>query len=388
MKPPRSRFLSFRSGRTEYRDFVCRAIIQALLLLGFLLPCLPAAAQDEWPMFRHDARNTGFSPVTIAPPLRLAWQVRVTTGLMTPPLMNADAVLLASAGIVCVSEGPHTATSLYDLAGHLRWQIPDAFPLYLKGRRLVVTISHKGQSDVVSCYDWPSHRRLWSHKLRGSLYAFYGMVESGGRLYGYYTFGPVMQASESQTVLLTLRLADGALLTEQLGDSDLWGAGCPAVDGRYLCYGASHWLHVVDARTLLPTFAFADGGNCYLIRVGRLLIAKGWEHILSAWDMQTQRLTWQIGCPRDVVHCLARGKKGAWLLIESSSARDVHSGKQVWNAPIYSYSAAGAGNMSIWLADRAASMECSLPPENWSGAIRRQGCRAMPLWSAAAGSTA
>src|SRR5262249_37171208 len=140
------------------------------------------------------------------------------------------------------------------------------------------------------------------------------------------------------------RLADGTLLAERSGDNDLWGAGCPAYDGHYLCYGASHWLHVVDARTLLPQFAFADGGNCYLIRIGGLLIAKGWEHNVSAWEMQTQRLTWRIGGPRDVVHCLAHGTRGTWLLVESSSAREVRSGKPVWNVPIYSNSAAGAGD--------------------------------------------
>ena len=80
-------------------------------------------------MFRHDARNTGYSPVTIKPPLRLAWRVQA----ITKPQRGTGPMLLATSGVVCVSEGQHEDTGLYDHSGSLRWRIPDAFPLYLKG---------------------------------------------------------------------------------------------------------------------------------------------------------------------------------------------------------------------------------------------------------------
>jgi outer membrane protein assembly factor BamB len=302
---------------------------------------------DDWPTLRHDARNTGYTTERIASSLRLVWRVRTPLHLLQGNISKP--ILLASQGVICVGLEQTSASKeslLYDRSGHLVWRIAGAAPVYLKGERLI--LAEEGEENgpsLLRCYNWRTKTPLWSCSLDGELKRFVGAV-ADGKLYCAFDLGP--QKQEGNRVVIGLSLADGKRFARYQGERE-WGDGPPVYDGHDVGYGTGHWLHVLDANTLEPQFAFADGGNCYPIRTGDLLIAKGWLHHINAWNLKTRKAAWQIGGPRDMVHCLTHGKQGKTLLIESSSALDVATGRRVWSVPVYAWCAAGAGN-SVYLA--------------------------------------
>jgi outer membrane protein assembly factor BamB len=288
-------------------------------------------------------------PDAVRPPLQLKWRVKFCKIPGSVLLESGGAVCAASKDFVSGTQTQTDAVALYDLTGKLLWHIPNAVPLYLKGRRLVVVVG-KAEGAHLECYDWKTRQSLWTRPAAMSS-PINGAIENGGRLYvshtGYDSEGP------DRSWLKAWNLQDGTPLGTYVGEG--WAVGPPACDGKYVYYGASHWLHVLDAKTLQPRFAFFDGGNAYLICSGEHLVAKGWQGYIHDWNITSRHLTWQIGGPREMAHCLVKDSQGRPLLIESSTAIDLESSRRVWRNPVFvdGGSAIGVGRLVYMAGNRS-----------------------------------
>src|SRR4051812_400544 len=123
-----------------------RAVLPAACLL-FNLASLRA---DDWPVSRHDARNTAYTAEGVQMPLRLQWRV--------PIHLKGKPFLLASGGVTCVSEHMQTPMKspaiLVDSTGRVIWSIPRAEALYLRGSCLVAAVEHPDESISIEANDW------------------------------------------------------------------------------------------------------------------------------------------------------------------------------------------------------------------------------------------
>jgi outer membrane protein assembly factor BamB len=236
--------------------------------------------------------------------------------------------------------GANTAggTAIYDRSGIRIWQLDDAYPLHLKGKRIVVAlVGEKGT--MIERYDWQTGALLWSVSLGGRTVNPWqgGAVERDGRLYWAWTMIPWDVEERmwlpERAVLDVFDLATGRLLagttTGKLGGPETgWGRCPPAVDDRLLAWGVSHWLHRLDPVTLAPLVKSRyEGGNTYPILGDDLLFVKGWLHYVQAYGRRHHERIWTVGAPRDTAHALLPGKGGKQLLVESSSALDTRTGK-------------------------------------------------------------
>jgi outer membrane protein assembly factor BamB len=300
-------------------------------MLGALSSSARAVPENDWPMTRHDARNTAHSEQTIHLPLKLEWRV--------PYCKHPSAVMLASGGAVCVSNeltyvGEPLFTALYSISGKLLWQIPDVIPVYLKDDKLVVlTQKFKAASSSFICYNWKQKRKVWERPVGGYVWQFWGAIETGGRLYcsfSYATTGDFRYACLNE-----INISNGSEIAKRRGGVQEWSVGPPVSDGEHIYYGVGHQLLILNSRTLDQEFEYEDGGNANLIFTGSNLITKGWDHTMRDFDAVTMGLLWSHGAGREILHCLAAGPRHSTLLVESSTAEALPSGKLAWSAQIY-----------------------------------------------------
>lgn len=339
-------------------------LLQLLLLIALPVSqcrsALAAKTPDDWPMPRHDSRNTGYSRERIAPPLHLLWRAPAFASRPT------EAVLLSSDGAVAVLAKPPggqgiPGAAVYNLEGKPVWQLKNAVPIYLKGRRLIVA-RDEGHTTTLECHDWRRRIEIWNTPLGEQVQdrQEWGAVERRGRLYWAGNFAKWndhdQRPGPARSNLKVFDVANGRLIVEtdskKLGGQDSgWGTGPPAVDDRYVTWGVSHWLFRLDPKQLDEAAKFRyDGGNAYVISAGGLIIAKGWLDYIQAWNIRTNRLVWKTGAPREVAHALLPGRNGRLIVVESSTGLDLKTGKTtvqylVGKTPVYANSVAGSGNL-------------------------------------------
>lgn len=316
-----------------------------LFLLSLAIPpgALPAAWAGDWPSIRGDARNSGYTPVELAPPLTLAWR---------SPARVAYTHLLSSGGAICVGTR-RGETLLFNNRGQLLWKIDRAIPAYLKNELLVVVSTDPGASDPrIECFNWRTKTPRWTHSLGGNLQQFWGAVALEGRLYCAYNLWGSDEGQGRSPIfagMTVLDVEEGTPLAEWIGAEGGWGEGPPASDGQSVYWGMSHFLHALDARTLEPQWTHYDGGNVYPLSAGNLIITQGWSHQVQAVSKNDRKKVWGLSAWRGAAHCLAKGAGGTLLLIESSAspqalvAVEVATGRRVWRYPIWVRGRAGEG---------------------------------------------
>jgi outer membrane protein assembly factor BamB len=311
-----------------------------------------AANADDWPMARHDARNTSYTEEELAPPLRLCWRVR-SSGDSDYPVSGE---MLASAGMICAVAGPEAYqrqqhTLLFDTSGRLIRRIENAVPVYLKQARLI--LASWGDPPAITCYDLKTWEAKWSHPLPGLIY-FGGGVECKGVLYSAYSREPPggvagVAPLSRQWVFVALRIEDGGSLSESVWP---YGSGAVACDGEHFYFGLDHWLHVLDAQTLKPQWGYYDGGNVDPILTGSFAVTQGFAMSAQAINLEKRKRVWGLNAYRGSAHSLAKGPGGIALVVESVSGAlvgiRVDTGEIVWRHPLivggYGYPVTTAGS--------------------------------------------
>lgn len=297
---------------------------------------------DDWPMERHDSRNTGLSADQVAPPLRLLWKVNAHF---------LSSTLLSSGGVVAVTRATNDARgtreiSLYDKTGRCVWQYANATPYYIKDSRIVAGVQN-GDRSIPTCLDWRANKVVWSQP-KASWTASGTVMAKDGRFY----IAPYSYGSE-KAVLWMLDLKNGQVLQER-SIPDGW-SGDLAYDGEHLFWSTRQWMHVLDARSLERQWAYYGVGHVHPLRIGPLLITQGVGHGTGALDLTTRKYTWGIRAWRGSAHALAVGPGGRKVLIEALPspeevvALDVTTGKILWRHSLIvtTYSdtpAAGSGH--------------------------------------------
>lgn len=323
------------------------------VVLSLMLLCSPAVSHgqtNDWPMWRRDAQNSGYTPIALRPPLILRTRIKTDPSVFP--------ILLVSGGAICTGQFPgnmsmSTETSLYNSSGKLIWRIPSTLPVYLKGSTLVVTGDDQ-KGIALRCYNWRTKRMLWSLPL-GSLkskrrrsYAHkanLAMIEARGRFYLTY-YKP-----EGGARIAVVHASSGTLIRE-VPFQGSWWVGPPCLSGNTLFVGGGARLHAFNANTLKPTWAFYNGGNAFPIKIGSMIAAQGFNHRVHGINVQNRKKIWEYRVWRESYHCLARGSKGEQLLIEGLSfltalcAIRPSDGKIVWRYKLntkYAGLAVGAG---------------------------------------------
>jgi hypothetical protein len=299
--------------------------IRLTLLAAVIAACGFSARADDWPLPRHDASNTAFTMQCLGPPLNLAW--RVSTG-------RRGETLLASGGVICVGDNAnpylHRPTTLFRATdGRAVWTIPDAEPVYLHDRRLIVA-THHPSGDTLDCYDWTTRQAQWSYP--GARIA----TVAGDRVYCSLN-GPAGG-------LAVLALSTGVELQRRAASA----GGRIAIRGQTLVTAAAHWLDVLDRATLMTRVGFYDGGTTSLL-YGSFAVGQGWGHWATGMDLDGRRVAWRKPAFRDVANSLVKGPDGRMLVLESTGnpveieALDIPTGSVIWRREMVVGGYAGGG---------------------------------------------
>ncbi len=283
------------------------------------------AGADDWPTVRHDSGNTGLSADSLAPPYVLDWRVKVRE--------SAVPVLLGSGGFVCVGlRAPGSLKPeirLYDSRGHLLRRMPGMLPAYFHDGLLVVSVGGE-----MRAYRQDSETPLWSLPNAGAPADLRGAIARDGLLYCLYT------GWQSPLKLYVIRLSDGAVVSKLERDWS-WGFGPPALDGDALYVGTAHWLQVLDRGSLLPRWAWYDGGNCWPMVANGRLAAQGPMHRAGIYDPAMMKTIGGTHAWRGAAHGIARGPSGQWVLAKSRTdpqeliGLDLAKGEELWRQPIW-----------------------------------------------------
>lgn len=306
---------------------------------------------DDWPMVRHDAQNTGYTPIEVRPPLKLVWRAYTNMGIA-----GCFSILLVSGGTVCAGQ-PITRiygqsdpqAQLFDSSGHLVWQLPNAQPVYLHGPILIV-ISKQKNGFVAIAYNHSSRRQLWVTRLDASMTELDPVIEDKDKLYISYASKDAYTNNYAGFMkLVILNVHNGHVLTRYKS------IPCQALDDRYIYWGGGHWLRVADKKTLKLLWTDYDSGTVWPISTGRYVVALGWMHWVTAVDTKSRQPIWRVSAMRDNAHCLARGSRGALLAIEdipipiALAAIDIPTGKTRWLRPMFAEPGKAAGGRFIYV---------------------------------------
>lgn len=324
----------------------CLARVVSVGVLCFIeaFSSTPAhAAQNDWPMARHDARNTAHTEERIDPSLHLQWRV--------PYCKHPSTTILASGNAICVSNtvltgGESSVTTLFSISGKLLWALPDTVPVYLKGETLiVVTQKFRSTEPSIICYNWKRHSATWRCTLQGEVTSFDGAVVADNLLLCSYSYADLKIGRRA--CLNEIDLNTGVSLASRLSSVQEWSEGSPAINGDEIYYGVGHQLLILNRDKLAQELEYEDGGNAGIMYsyAGANLITKGWEHHLQSFDTVTMSRLWIQGASREIQHSLVMVPGRAPAVFESSSCIDVVTGKPRWQAPVYAVDSASTANL-------------------------------------------
>ena len=257
-------------------------------------------------------------------------------------------MLLAAGDVVCVSS---TSVKLYDTAtGKLVWTVPQAEALSLTSEILIV-VSHTRDTQSIDGYDRRTRTRKWSYSLSVPS-ANFTVGKTGHPNELSFASGATASDGTQHLMLSIVNIQDGTLQRTALD------INAEASDGTHIYWGDGPWLHVVDAVTLKPQWAFYGAGAAPVI-AGSMVIGHGWGNWATAINVETRQAVWEQSVWRDSLHTLLHTSNGHLLILEATNvptavaAFAVDADRIAWHYDVLcetfrdSFQAAGAGHYAF-----------------------------------------
>lgn len=135
------------------------------MLITIFFSLLPTIAQaGDWPMFRGDATNSGYTSESLTPPLKLAWKANVDGIVLSSPVISQGLVYAGSTSgyIYALEENTGKERWRYKTGGWIRWS-----PSVVNG--VVYASSEDLEDNYVYALDAKTGQLKWKGLLRDSL---------------------------------------------------------------------------------------------------------------------------------------------------------------------------------------------------------------------------
>ncbi len=239
-------------------------VVLPLLLSLILNPwSLILSHAADWPMFRGNARRTGFTSEQIYPPLTKAWEYQTGAGILSSPAVFEDVVYFGSRDNNIYALNARTGALLWQYAAD-NWV--DASP----------TVS----GDMVYCPSMDGHlyaldrltgALLWKAALGAS------SVSSPLVLNGKVLVG----TGSPENKLKVFDAASGSLLFESPADQPVDSA--PSADASRVYFGANDGtLYALDMNTFSSTWSYQTMGGRY--GMNAVAVSSGIIYALPGYD--------------------------------------------------------------------------------------------------------
>lgn len=340
----------FRTINRSIVAYPCgnRFLYLLLLIVIFIILLIPARA-DDWPMARHDVRNTARSLETVKPPLKLLWKAKLGGVESGIPLISGN--------MICVPVRPKNGlgqeTVVFNRSGRIVKRITNAIPIYLHDDTLIVAQLNVDAA-AITRLDVRTGRARWTQRLDdpakplpqgiAPVAYFHGGIVQGDTIYCTYALNKPGHMFEA---LLALHLSDGTVSAKREVEH-AWTEGTPAADQQSVYSGGgtasagegSSSFDVLDARTLQTQWLLLGGGNCFPMIVGGIAVTQGWAHTTQSIDLTQRKVIWSTRAWRGLLHCLVQDSSGRNITVEAKPSPkavvgiDVGSGQILWQHPL------------------------------------------------------
>ncbi|MCK4823294.1 PQQ-binding-like beta-propeller repeat protein, partial [bacterium] len=248
-----------------------------------LLLITPVADATDWPMFRGDTTNSGYTSESLTPPLKLAWKAKVDGIVLSSPVVSDGLVYVGSTGkyVYALEENSGKQKWKYKTGGWIKWS-----PAVANGYVYV-----SSEDGYVYALDKNTGELKWKKYPRSSSSKPVSSPIVADNLVYVLSKGP----SVIDSGVCALDASTGNLIWCKEGAPEtLVDGASPAISNGILYVGIDNSLYALDAKNGNLKWAYPIGAPVGMPIISNVAIYVGSGTSLYSIDTNTKKVLWKI----------------------------------------------------------------------------------------------